>query len=40
MKHRPNFIRGTKEFEPINEGALYNKSLIEEYKNKEATRTN
>lgn len=39
MKHRPNFNRGTKEFEPINEAALYNKSLIEDYKSKEVTRT-
>lgn len=38
MKHKPNFLRGTKEFEPINEGALYNKNLIEDYKLKEITR--
>ena len=38
MKHKPNFLRGTKEFEPINEGAQYNKGLIEDYKIKEITR--
>lgn len=40
MKHKPTFLRGSKEFEPINEAALYNKQLIEEYKLKELQRTN
>lgn len=38
MRHKVNFLRGHKEFEPIYEGSLYNKPLIEEYKNKELNR--
>lgn len=40
MRHKFTFIRGHKEFEPIYEGAAYNKPLIEEYKNNEINRTN
>ena len=40
MRNRNNFIRTNKEFEPIFEGALYNKPFIEEYKNRELNRTN
>lgn len=40
LRHQPTFIRGCKEFEPIFEGAAYNKPYIEEYKNRELNRTN
>lgn len=39
MRNKNFFIRNNKEFEPIFEGALYNKPYIEEYKNRELNRT-